>query len=362
MKTKSRVIGFFGRWYNTSLILSIVLLIPTSITRTGLLFPELNVFADLGNAYFQTQQVRLNNNSSIEYLRMIFGPFLFSLLPLTLYYWGKIPKFKRYLAILISVLYLLISFNMGINKLLVDYLIITVVIIIIKKIILVNLKHNIIAFFKRLSILIIVVVFFNQFLLYFQSTQTSRVGESIGEYNMRADIYSDDQSVLVNIFPEQLKVGVIQFQSYISQGYYGLSLAMEEEFTWTYGVGNSIFLLNNFEALFNIEIFSKTYPYKTISSGWDPLITWSSIFPWLASDITFMGTMFILFILGYLLAISLKDLVEKNNYLALPLICQVSIIIIYIPANNQMLQMGESFFTFILTLLLWIFTRRFKII
>lgn len=37
---------------------------------------------------------------------------------------------------------------------------------------------------------------------------------------------------------------------YVTQGYYGMSLSLDEPFTSTYGIGNSAFLRSNFKTLF----------------------------------------------------------------------------------------------------------------
>lgn len=353
----------FLPWFKTALLLSVILFIPTSLARTGLLFPNLvGAFQNLGEAYFQTREVRLESNSVIEYIRILVAPFLFSLYPLTIYYWGELNKRYKVVALSVCLGYLLISINMGINKLIVDYLIIFIALVFIKKFIIFRQQLNLIQFLKRLLLIFTFLIFFFQFINYFQSTQISRVGDNIGDYNYRANIYSDRDVLLVRFFPEEVKTGIIQLSSYITQGYYGLSLAMKEDFTWTYGVGSSIFIMKNVESLFDINIEERTYPFKTIKYGWDPLISWSSIYPWLASDLTFLGVFIFIAFVGYLLGLALKDIINNRNFLAIPSLSQLILLIFYIPANNQMMQSGEAFFAFFITLFLWLFSRKYKVL
>ncbi|WP_060678265.1 hypothetical protein [Virgibacillus halodenitrificans] len=353
----------YETWFKLSLLISIVLLVPTSLTRTGQLFPSfVGVLENLGNAYFETRQIRQENSSVVEYIRMLFSPILFSLYPLTLYYWSEIRKRYKYISLIVCILYLLISINMGINKVVVDYLIILFVIITIKKFNLfkknIDIKHLI----KKTIIVFTLVVICTQFLSYFQSTQESRVGEHVGEYNHRVGIYSNENALLIKYLPKEIQAGTIQLSSYITQGYYGLSLSMKEDFSWTYGVGSSIFVMKNIESLFDVDIESKTYPFKTIKYGWDPYIKWSSIYSWLGSDITFLGVFVFITIIGYLFGLAINDLVNNRNFLAVPSLCQLSILIFYIPANNQVMQSGEAFFGFFMTITIWLFSRKYKLV
>lgn len=356
----SRLNQNYKIWYKISLIISLVLLIPTSYFRIGTILPNITtIFNDLGEIYFESRQFRLESSAIIEYIRMLFSPFLFSLFPLTIFYWKEIGKVSKYLALIVSFIYILISINMGINKDIVEYFIILIFILLIKAIS--KSEFNIVILLKRTIIALMIVCIAFITLNYFQSTQEGRAGGNIELYNHRANMYADPDALLISYLPMELQGGIIALSSYMTQGYYGLSLSMKEPFTWTYGVGNSIFLMNNIESLFNLNIEENIYPFKTIKYGWDPYIKWSSLYSWLASDFTFIGVFFIMAIIGFILSLSVKDMISNSNFLAIPVFSKLLILILYIPANNQVVQTGESFFAFYILLGMWLFSRRFKL-
>src|SRR5258708_38058009 len=86
---------YYGKWkieslVKASLVVTLLLLIPTSLARTGKLLPDI-VFGltNPGAAYSSSILWRSHWTvfTSVEYIRILIGPLLFLLFPLTLYYW-----------------------------------------------------------------------------------------------------------------------------------------------------------------------------------------------------------------------------------------------------------------------------------
>lgn len=105
----------------------------------------------------------------------------------------------------------------------------------------------------------------------------------------------DRSSFLVRILGEDYGFPVGAFLSYFSNGLYGLSLCLQLPFQWTYFAGNSYALSRVVEIVSGsaMEITERTYPFRAgIEYGWG-LSKWHSLFPWLASDITFIGVLVI---------------------------------------------------------------------
>jgi len=92
--------------------------------------------------------------------------------------------------------------------------------------------------------------------------------------------------------------------------------------------------------------------------GWKPYGNWHSIYPWLASDFSFPGTLIIVFIIGHLFAKSWLDTLRGANPFAVAALAQFITMLVYFPANNQVAQGGESWTAFTGILLLWLSTRR----
>jgi hypothetical protein len=157
------------------------------------------------------------------------------------------------------------------------------------------------------------------------------------------------------------KIGVVALTGYLTQGYYALSLSLERPFMPMFGVGNSMFLYRNAARITGIyTIEEMPYPVQIEKDGWDAYGRWSSIYPWIASDVSFPGVIVIVFLIGRLFALCWLDSLTGNNPFAIIMFTQFIIMLYYFPANNQALQSGESLSSFYVLLLLWLYTRSSK--
>src|SRR5664279_1238464 len=83
---------YVGKWtpngiVKTSLLVSAMLLLPTISFRTGSVIPDVRAaLANLGSAYEETNRLREQGTPLIEYVRIVFAPWLFWLFPLALFY------------------------------------------------------------------------------------------------------------------------------------------------------------------------------------------------------------------------------------------------------------------------------------
>ena len=342
-----------------SIFINLVLVLPTSYYRTGVLIPNFSgIFSNLGEVYFATQEIRSGNSKTIEYIRIILSPLLFAYLPIALFYWREIKKSVKIMVVFTVVINLFISINMGISKAFVDLVIIFFVTTVAKR------KHyNSNRVSKKLITNISIVLIFMLFLSYFGQAQQGRLSDDYRFYDHRAHISADTDNILLKITPSALDFAVIQLTSYTTQGYYGLSLSMQEQFDWTYGLGHSTFLYKNIDSILNnfSTIEEKVYPYKTIKYGWDPYIRWSSFYSWVASDVTFFGVPLLIFIIAYLLGLAWRDTITGGNVFSVLSLAYLCIMVFYWPANNQIFQTGESFVGFSVIIVCWLLTRKWKI-
>ncbi|MGO8698226.1 MAG: hypothetical protein ACLQVY_10965, partial [Limisphaerales bacterium] len=153
--------------------------------------------------------------------------------------------------------------------------------------------------------------------------------------------------------------------AYCTQGYYGLACSLELPFEWTYGVGNSrIWTVYADKYLAGEDsIAARTYARRVEDKfGWDSYVRWHTVYPWLAGDCTFPGTLVIVFILGMVLAMTWRDCIERQNYLAAVVFIWLMQELIYFSANNQLMQMGECVLGFWVALFLWWASRSGKVV
>lgn len=149
---------------------------------------------------------------------------------------------------------------------------------------------------------------------------------------------------------------MVMGQYYLTNGFYGFSLALDKPWQPTYLVGNSHFLTLNFYQMTGIDMWQRTY-HVQIEEVWPPLQTWSTLYLWLANDFHFIGVIFVMLLLGAFFAITWKDAVCGNNIISQCLITLFAIIFLYIPANNQVFSQVHTFFAFWMLAALWFLFR-----
>ena len=163
----------------------------------------------------------------------------------------------------------------------------------------------------------------------------------------------------LNGLPTWLGASSTLLTGYMVQGYHGLDLSFSQPFVWAYGGGHSPFFLGPLiqDAQGNTAL-SLSYPFRIdASEGWEPLGNWHSIYPWIASDITFSGTLLFVFSIGFLYGLAWIDWLIKKNPLAFAMFYQLSLILLYFPCNNFQILGDVGVLGFVAWLTIWLFTR-----
>ncbi|MFR1517248.1 MAG: hypothetical protein ACLSVG_00490 [Clostridia bacterium] len=161
---------------------------------------------------------------------------------------------------------------------------------------------------------------------------------------------------MFKIFPGNFGLIFTQFINYTSQGYQGLSLCLKLPFEWAYGMGSSFKFMNDFSRWFDIPLnkIEVSYPVRMESAfGVDAYSYWHTVFPWLASDFTWIGSILVICIYIFFWAKAWGELRTLKNLPALLLFTQLSILVLYIPCNNQLFQTRESIVSTMVLILFW---------
>jgi hypothetical protein len=149
---------------------------------------------------------------------------------------------------------------------------------------------------------------------------------------------------------------------YVSHSYFRLNKAMNLPFKGLgFGLSNSFFIMDNIEQLTGCSYF-KEVSYglrldKDIGSGYG--LYWSTFYTWIASDFTFPGTVIVIFFIGYLLSLSMKDSVSYLNPLAVTVYCTLFYNIFHFAFNNP-LQDGAGLTTGLVVPAIWLIFRKIK--
>ncbi len=356
---------YHGRFSAGSLVsmgiwASLLIFIPTNLFRTGTIFPQVaQGLLDPGAAYDTSFYLRSGAGRSpfAEYLRFILGPLLALPIPLGIYYWKGLSWAQRVGIMFVCLSTVAMFIAMGTNKAIADMVIIT------PWLIGAGAAAKRFKISKRflVSWACILGVGLTSFFLFFSAGSISRgegAGFAVSGAMPHVDVKADmDHPLLVHASPET-RVGILGLSMYLTCGYQALAMSLEEPWVPCYGVGNSYFLQRQAERILDRnDLASRTYPARLEAHGWDSLVLWSSIYPWLASDLSFPGTILAVYWIGWLFAVLWRDVVDAGNPIAVSLLAQVLIMIFYFPANNQIMQFGEGLSAFVVTLAVWYWTR-----
>lgn len=303
-------------------------------------------FESIGLAYFDKIQA-LDSYQGNKLLNIIFFFIAWPkviYISYVIYNWDKINIVKKILSSIIILIPVLSGISTGTNKPIFDFVLIFLLSLCVyffsnKFIINKFLIHK-----RKLFVLISVIGFF--FAVYFFSL--SMKGRNVDFVFLESTSVLGDIKVKESISSNEINNGgVIWLVNYVVQGYYGFSLSLDQEFTSTYGFGNSPFLTRQFEWISGINLRERTYQYK-IDHLWGETIQWHSFYSQFANDFHFIGVSLILFAISFLMAITWKSIIKYNNFYAKLLLPIYLIMFIFMPANNQIFGYIETLSTFVI--------------
>lgn len=177
---------------------------------------------------------------------------------------------------------------------------------------------------------------------------------STGEYGYNTN------HIIFKLFGEKLGFGLSTILgSYMSLGYYGLSLCLQLPFEWTYGVGHSYAITQLLEKAGVTGILEKTYVMRMQDQfGRNGLSAWNSIFPWLASDCTWGGVLFVFLVIGLVLGFTWKDVLLHRNSFSYLLFTTLMILVFFVPANNAIVHGYDNLISTYSIIIGWILFRK----
>jgi len=344
-------------WLKISLALNLVMLLPSCFSRTGSLLPNVMYgLAAPGEAYQNTVERSFAGGPwvIVEYIRIILAPLLALSFPFVVATWQKRTVNEKLCCAFIVLFNIALYISMGTNKTIVD----TVLLVPWLVALAIASRHLILSKHQKMMLGIgSLSAMFGAF-IFFGYGQTQRAGGVASGRTFGPPIFidSDPDNWMTYAMPEQYQIYVESLLRYLCQGYYALSRSMLLAFDSTLGVGNSMFLSRTATSLTGMtELSSQTYPAKLeAAEGWGELTLWHSIYTWIASDVGFIGTLIIVFFIGRYLAMAWIYAIVYTDKLSIILFAYLTIMLLYFPANNQLMQNGESCVGFLLTLVLWL--------
>lgn len=143
--------------------------------------------------------------------------------------------------------------------------------------------------------------------------------------------------------------------AYITNGYYGLSLALEKPFRSSWGVGHSSALNRISDVIGGDQnIKFNTFTYRNIDDGWPQEYFWSTMLTSIANDISFPGAVVFMGFFAWFWGRSWMDAAVARNDSAAIVFCLATFSVIYFPANLQILQTLEGYATVVFWVIAWL--------
>lgn len=303
------------------------------------------------DAYLQSA-----GSSKMPYISMFLEPFAAPFIIFVIYYWHSVKPLVRWIAILLFSTTILSSVGAGVRSGIV-YLLITVSCAFLAAHYSGQLKLR---RFAKTVIAVLVVVGLILIIQYFSIIFSRRSLGTALTFNPMIKEFPDPDHLITQMVPESYQPLVMGSITYITHGYYALSMALEKPFIGiTFGVGNSMFLMRNFERLTGLsQLYTYSYANRLILEDDYPVgVFWMTIYPWIASDTTFIGSIIILYFIGRLFAQSWVDAIKGNNPVALITFTLLAGAVFSFPLYNP-LQDGIAIAKMLFWLLLWQITRR----
>lgn len=197
---------------------------------------------------------------------------------------------------------------------------------------------------KMILILIILFIVFLNIL-----SARKRLWNESSQYIYANEQYNLSHPLLFWCRTDKLRYDVCNLLSYLTQGFYGLSLSFQIPFEWSCMLGSVRGLNSIISQVFPFvpDMVKSTYPLRAGTEfGVDGLANWYTIFPWLASDFTFIGALIYMAVVAWLFMRCWIQSVEYDNPIAFTLLVLLMIQYIFLIANNQLfVQRGESLAT-----------------
>jgi hypothetical protein len=363
---------YTGRWtwerlFSASLVLNCLWIVPNFMNRMGLTtmnFAEISSnirlgLSDPGLAYLKRQALEglIETRPSVTYLTILASPFLQLFLPLGITHWRHLLLWQRILLLLWAIADIFTWIASGTNKGIADLLFLVPFFI-------VSGTPAVIQQFRRGRLIIwscMAIAGFYGFLTFFSSGMSGRPGsasKTMSDYSIGLAV--DESNFVLRALPGDMRGAAASLSTYLTQGYYGLSLCLEEPFIWTYGIGHSYYLPSWYKRIDpDSDVAALSYPGRPrVDRIWPYFHRWHSIYPWLASDVTFPGALLVMFFVGRLFSKVWLDILWCKNPIAICLFASLLIMLFYIPANNQVLGFPTSAAAFWYLLIWWWRTRQ----
>lgn len=283
--------------------------------------------------------------------RSVLQPFIYAGIVIGVKYWKSLSMMQRLFVITSIALQVVFSISRGTDKEIVDLFIFILVPF--------YLFHSSLktGSIRKLLVMLLVTI---AVVSVFSERRISRYGGIVPDCFSYAEICVDYTSDVANTVPKPTYFTFAILSSYLTQGYNGLSLAMDLDYEFSYGIGHAAILMRLFDRFTGINVFENTYTYRLGTLGWDSRYLWSSLYTWLANDVSFKFVFVVFLLLGGLFGMAARDAIKGGDDYGLIVLVFIILLLVYSPANNQLAVSLDMYFSWIFWLFLWLARKAIK--
>ncbi|SEB86035.1 hypothetical protein SAMN04489844_1208 [Nocardioides exalbidus] len=347
----------------------------TVYNSTGNWYPDVvGGLTDPGRAYAEKTAAELEIPQVATYLGMLVAPLTIGILPLTLFFWPRISRLARTLGVITTLLSLALGVSRAVNQdvgEIAGYLVLFLVLVAST-----STQHTRSRWRRVAACVAGAALVTGAFLAYYSSTLSGRVAADVEASDSPEKESIDDamtstalasfgeersDSVFFTVVPPVAQPTGTLLSSYLTQGYKGLSLAMDSPWEPTYGLGFSSFVRHNVARVAGLDedaIEARSYEGQIDEVGWVAGVQWSTFFVHPASDVSFVGVVPLMALFGLAFGLAWRDMCRRRDPLACIVFFYLGIQVLYLSANNQLYQGGQLAIGFTVVLIAWLVLRR----
>jgi hypothetical protein len=342
------------------------LLEPSCYAYTGRKVWELmDALRNQGAAYHQLQiqlVATTGQRNTFVIIRALTSPLTYAVLPLGIVRWrtiGWIGRAAVFVAVGCSVTF---SIMRGTDKEIADLFVIGIASAFVsfgRNRVLGAQGYDILRRYWKPALLALVLFYFAQGLF------TTRKDERLGGYVSRTAVCANDSHICADLdnpwiswLPQRQRFGLTIFILSTCSGYYGLELALEKPFASSYGAGHSPAALSVYETVTgDPTLHLQTFTYRNGGDHWSEENYWSTLMTWIANDVGFAGTVPVLALLAYFWGRWWREAAAGMSDPAAVLFSLTTMMMVYLPANNQVLASYDGYVVFAVWIAIWLWHR-----
>lgn len=362
----------FNKWRPVIMLgalASVAILFAAAPVYTGRMpWEVLDALSDQGAAYRGLQEqlvLTAGTRGPIAFLRVLTWPLVFAVLPLGILHWAEMNLRLRVLVLTTIGCIAISSILRGTDREIADLMAVagaTCLVIFARQIAHEGMTWR--AVLRRYSVVAVASLVLVGFAmsLFAQRKQERYVVTAIclaGGDETPSEICADFDHPWFSLLDDEQRFTASIAAAYFTQGYYGLSLALGlDDFRSTWGLGNAPFAMAAYASFTgDTELYERSYTYRLRELGWSDEHRWSTMFPWIANDISFPMVPIFMLLIGGLFGGSWRDAVFARNDCAVVVFTILFIMMGYLPANSQITIVPDHLFALMVWICLWRCTR-----